>query len=122
MIFEHFALQVDPIIEFLQPGSTPFKDSTILVPKLADPPFWWKSLTPPPLNLDPIYQSRLMHIVYYLKMFVIEIQLLRDHISSCQQVFYYSNMKINVQKYGHKEIATKCKFSYHKSLNSYTLG
>ncbi len=42
-IFEHFALQVDPVIGFVQTGSTPFKDSTILVPKLADPPFWRKS-------------------------------------------------------------------------------
>ena len=41
-IFEHFALQVDPVIEFIQLGSTPFKDSAILVPELADPPFWWK--------------------------------------------------------------------------------
>ncbi len=30
-------------IEFIQPGFTPFKDSTIWAPKLADPPFWWKS-------------------------------------------------------------------------------
>ncbi len=88
-IFEHFALQVDPVIEFLQLGSTPFKDSTILVPKLADPPFWLKSLNPPPLNLDPVNQSRSMYILYYLKMFVIEIHLLRNRISSCQQVFYY---------------------------------
>jgi hypothetical protein len=34
---------LDPVIEFIQPRSTPFKDSTILAPKLADPPFWWKS-------------------------------------------------------------------------------
>jgi hypothetical protein len=54
-IFEHFALQVDPVIKFLKLGSTPFKDSTILAPKLADQPFWWKSLTPPPLNLDTVY-------------------------------------------------------------------
>ncbi len=46
-IFEHFALQVDPVIEFIQLGSTPFKDSTILAPKLADPPFWWKSDSTP---------------------------------------------------------------------------
>jgi hypothetical protein len=39
-IFEHFALQVDPVIEFIQHRSTPFKDSATLVPKLADPPFW----------------------------------------------------------------------------------
>jgi hypothetical protein len=88
-IFEHFALQVDPVIEFLQLGSTPFKDSAFLEPKLADPPIWRKSLTPPPLNLDLVYQSRSMHILYCLKMFVIEIQLLRNQIASCQQVFYY---------------------------------
>ncbi len=46
-IFKHFALQVDPEIGFIQPGSTPFKDSAILVPKLADPPFWWKSYSAP---------------------------------------------------------------------------
>ncbi len=46
-IFEHFALQVDPVIGFIQPGSTPFKDNTILVPKLADSPFWWKSNSTP---------------------------------------------------------------------------
>ncbi len=39
-IFEHFALQVDPVIEFLQLGTTPFKDSAVLAPKLTDPPFW----------------------------------------------------------------------------------
>jgi hypothetical protein len=55
-------------------------------------------------------------------MFVIEIQLQRDHISSCRQVFYYSNMKINVQKSGHKEIPTQYKFNYRKTLNSYKLG
>jgi hypothetical protein len=38
-IFEHLALQVDPVIGFIQPGSTSFKDSAILAPKLGDPPF-----------------------------------------------------------------------------------
>ncbi len=46
-IFEHFALQADPVIEFIQLGSTLFKDSAILVPKLADPPFRWKSNSSP---------------------------------------------------------------------------
>ena len=46
-IFEYFALQVDPIIEFIQLRSTPFKDSGILAPKLADPPFLWKSNSTP---------------------------------------------------------------------------
>jgi len=35
-IFEHFALQVDRVIEFIQLRSTAFK---VLAPKLADPPF-----------------------------------------------------------------------------------
>ncbi len=30
-IFEHFVLQVDPVIEFIQLGSTPFKDSAKMV-------------------------------------------------------------------------------------------
>ncbi len=46
-IFEHFALQVDTVIEFIQIKSTPFKGSATLVPKLADPPFWWKSNSTP---------------------------------------------------------------------------
>jgi len=46
-IFEHFALPADPVIGFIQPGSTQFKDSTILAPKLSDPPFWWKSNSTP---------------------------------------------------------------------------
>ncbi len=46
-IFEYFALQVDPVIEFIQLRSTPFKDSTIFAPKLADPPFRWKSNSTP---------------------------------------------------------------------------
>jgi hypothetical protein len=44
----HFALQVDPVINISQLASTPFKDSAILAPKLADPPFWWKSLDSTP--------------------------------------------------------------------------
>jgi hypothetical protein len=39
--------QVDPVIEFIQPGSPPFKDIAILAPKLADSPFWWKSNSTP---------------------------------------------------------------------------
>ncbi len=46
-IFEHFPLQVDSVIEFIQLGSTPFKDSAILAPILADPPFWCKSYSTP---------------------------------------------------------------------------
>jgi len=66
-IFEHFALQVDPVIEFIQPGSTPFKDSTILVPKLADPPFWWNGISTPSKTGSG---SGSTHILYYSKMFV----------------------------------------------------
>jgi hypothetical protein len=38
---------VDPVIEFKQPRSTPFKDIAILAPKLANPLFWWKSNSTP---------------------------------------------------------------------------
>jgi hypothetical protein len=49
--------KVDPAIGFIQPGSTHFKDSATLVPKLADPPSWWKSnSTPSGLGLpDPVW-------------------------------------------------------------------
>jgi hypothetical protein len=65
-IFEHFAIQVDPVIEFIQLGSTLFKDSATLVPKLADPPFWWKSNSTP-LNLDPVYLNRINPYVVLFK-------------------------------------------------------
>jgi hypothetical protein len=53
-IFEHFALQVDPVIEFIQLGSTPFKDSATLEPKRSG-----GKATPPPLNLDPVCLIRI---------------------------------------------------------------
>jgi hypothetical protein len=53
-IFQHFALQVYPLIEFIQLGSTPLKEIAILVTKLADQLFWWKSNSTP-LNMDPIF-------------------------------------------------------------------
>jgi len=43
---------VDPVIGFLQPGSTPFKDSAILAPKLIH--LSGGKATPPPLKLDPV--------------------------------------------------------------------
>jgi hypothetical protein len=42
-----FIYHVVPVIGFIQPGSTLFKNSAILVPKLTDPPFWWKSNSTP---------------------------------------------------------------------------
>jgi hypothetical protein len=42
------------------------KASATLAPKPADPPFWWKSLTLPPLNLDPVY---LIQIVAFIVLF-----------------------------------------------------
>jgi len=47
---------VDPVIEFILPRSTPFKDSAILAPKLA---LSGGKATPPPLNLDPVYLIRI---------------------------------------------------------------
>jgi hypothetical protein len=70
--FELFALQVDQVIEFLQLGSIPFKDSATLAPKLADPPFWWKSNSTPSKS-GSAYLIRidsyvvLFRDVYYLK-------------------------------------------------------
>ncbi len=64
-IFEHFALQVDPVIGFVPPGSAPFKKV----------PFWCQNqlihlsggkATPPPLNLDPVY---LIQIDSYFALF-----------------------------------------------------
>ncbi len=46
-IFEHFALQVDPVNGFIQHGSTPFKDYAILAPKLTDQSFCSKSNSTP---------------------------------------------------------------------------
>ncbi len=46
-IFEHSAVHVDPVIEFIQLRSSPFKDSTILAPKLAKRCFWRKSNSAP---------------------------------------------------------------------------
>ncbi len=46
-IFEHFALQADPVTEFVKLGSIPFKDGTTLAPKLV---FRFEEAAPPPLN------------------------------------------------------------------------
>ncbi len=69
-IFEHFALQVDPVIEFIHLRFTPFKDLTILVPKLADPPFWWKSNSTPSKSGSGLPYTNRLIFLYYLKMFV----------------------------------------------------
>jgi len=68
--FEHFALQVDPVIEFIQLGSTQFKDSAILVPKLADPPIWWKSNSTPSKSGSSSPDLDRLTCLYYLKMFI----------------------------------------------------
>jgi hypothetical protein len=43
------------------------KASFTLAPKPADTPFWWKSLTPPPLNLDPVYLIRMDAFIVLFK-------------------------------------------------------
>jgi hypothetical protein len=53
-MFEYFVVQVDSVNEFIQLRFTPFKNSAILVPKLADPPFRWKSNSTP-LKLDLVF-------------------------------------------------------------------
>ncbi len=41
-IFEHFALKMDPVTEFIKLGSAPFKEGTNLAPKLARSVFFLK--------------------------------------------------------------------------------
>jgi hypothetical protein len=38
-IFEHFALQTDPVTEFIKLGFAPFKEGDTLMPKLAGSAF-----------------------------------------------------------------------------------
>ncbi len=81
--------KVDPAIGFIQPGSTNFKDSTTLAPKLADPPFWWKSNSTPSKsgsglpNLDRLICCTIQRCLLF------KIQLLRNQISLGQHVFSY---------------------------------
>jgi len=49
---------VDPVIEFIQLGFTPFKDKNYLSGGKA---------TPPPLNLDPVYLIQIKPFVILLK-------------------------------------------------------
>ncbi len=93
-IFEHFALQVDPVIGFIQPGSTPFKESAILVPKLSDPPFWWKSNSTPSKSGSGLPDLDQLIFCTIERCLLDEIQLLRNQISSCQHVCYYTMVKI----------------------------
>jgi hypothetical protein len=39
-IFEHFALQMDPVTEFIKLRSAPFKEGATLAPKLAGSNFF----------------------------------------------------------------------------------
>jgi len=80
---------VDPVIEFIQPGSIPFKDSTILVPKLADPHFWWKSNSTPSKTGSGLPDPDRLIFCTILRCLLHEIQLLSNQISSCQHDFYY---------------------------------
>ncbi len=56
-IFEHFALQVDPVIEYnpdpLHSKTAPFWCQNWLIPLSGG------KATPPPLNLDPVYLIRI---------------------------------------------------------------
>ncbi len=90
-ILEHFALQVDPVIESIQLRSTPFKRwchfgaktswSTFLLEKQVHPLYNWILFT----------WSGLTHIFYYLNMLVRWNTALRNQILWCQQVFYYTS-------------------------------
>ncbi len=92
-IFEHFALQAGSSNCVHKLGSTPFKDGATLAPKPFDPLFFWRS-APPPLKYWIKYSwSRSTHILYYVKMLVRWNTLLRNQISSCQQVFDYTTSR-----------------------------
>ncbi len=58
-IFEHFALQVDPVRHSFQKTAPLWRqklDGATLAPKLAAPPSGGKATpTPPPIKLDPGY-------------------------------------------------------------------
>ncbi len=87
-IFEHFALQVDSVIEFKQLGSTPFKDSAILALKLADPPFWWKNNSTPSKSGSGLPDPEQLIFCTIYRCLLDEIYLLRNQISPCQ--LYYT--------------------------------
>jgi hypothetical protein len=47
-IFEQFALQTDPVTEFIKLRSAPFKEGTTLAQKLAGSAFLLEKQLPPP--------------------------------------------------------------------------
>jgi hypothetical protein len=49
-IFEHFAIQTDPVTEFIKLRSAPFKEGTTLVPKLAGSTFFLEKQLQPLKN------------------------------------------------------------------------
>ncbi len=89
VLFKHFAVQVDSVIEFIQLGSTLFKDSATLAPKLADPPFWWKSNSTPSKSgsglsdLDPLICCTIWRCLLF------EIQLLRNQVPYSQHSIFF---------------------------------
>ncbi len=56
----------DPATEFTQLGSTPFKDSTTLMPKLADLLSFWRSSSTPFKYWIKYSWSGSTHILYYI--------------------------------------------------------
>ncbi len=89
-IFKHLSLQVDPVIKFVQLRSTPFKDSAILVPKLADPPFRCKSNSTPSKSGSGLPDPNRLICCTISRCLLEKMQLLRNQISLCQHVFYYN--------------------------------
>jgi len=67
-IFEHFALQVGSSNWDHKLRSTPFKDGTTLVPKLADSLSFWRSGSTPSTYWIKYSWSGSTQILYYLKM------------------------------------------------------
>jgi len=90
--------KLDPATEFTELRSTPFKDGTTLVPKLADPLSFWRSGSTPFKYWIKYSWSGLTHILYYIKMSVRLNTLLRPQISCCQHIFY-DNLTIKYMFY-----------------------
>jgi hypothetical protein len=57
-IFEHFALQTDPVTEFIKLRSALCKEGAILVPKLADLLSFWTSCSTPSIFPGPSIPDR----------------------------------------------------------------
>jgi hypothetical protein len=90
-IFEHFALQVVLSNWVHKTRIHSIKDGATLSPKQADLLSFWRSCSTPFEYWIKYSLSGSTHILNYIKMSVRWNRLLRNQISVCQHVFYYTN-------------------------------